>query len=204
MALYTGALDEVEAILACVDFERMNGLVPTVVCDAADGRPRMLAYSTPESLKCALRERAGVYWSRSRRAIWRKGEGSGNAQRLVRVDVDCDRDALIFSVTQSGPTCHSGAERCFGPAPFSWETLARRVEARIADAPSHSYTARLAEDQALLDEKILEEALEVTTARTSDDLAWECADLLYHLTVKMRANGLELRDVFAQLAARAT
>ncbi len=204
MALYTGALDEVDAFVATVDFDRMGGLVPTIVCDAADGRPRMLAYSTPESLQRALREGAGVYWSRSRGALWRKGDESGNTQRLVRAAVDCDRDALTFTVAQQGPTCHTGADRCFGRAPFGWDALTARIDARLADGGAGSYTVRLAGDPALLDAKILEEAEEVTTAVTDAELAWECADLLYFMSVKLRARGLDLRDVFAQLAARAS
>jgi phosphoribosyl-ATP pyrophosphohydrolase len=204
MALYTGALDEVEAFVATVDFDRMGGLVPTIVCDAGDGRPRMLAYSTPESLRRALREGAGVYWSRSRGALWRKGDESGNTQRLVRAAVDCDRDALTFTVAQQGPTCHTGADRCFGRAPFGWDALTARIDARLADGGARSYTVRLARDPALLDAKILEEAEEVTTAVTDAELAWECADLLYFMSVKLRARGLDLREVFAQLAARAS
>ena len=86
-----------------IDFEKCDGLVPTIVCDAEDGRPRMLAYSTAESLDAAVRERAGVYWSRSRQSLWRKGETSGCTQRLISVAVDCDRDALVFYVEQTGP-----------------------------------------------------------------------------------------------------
>jgi phosphoribosyl-ATP pyrophosphohydrolase len=182
----------------------MGGLVPTIVCDAAGGRPRMLAYSTPDSLASALREGAGVYWSRSRATLWRKGDSSGNGQRLVRATLDCDRDALLFTVVQRGPTCHSGAERCFGPAPFAWDTLVRRIDDRLNEGAGSSYTVRLARDRELLDAKVREEAEEITTALSADELAWECADLLYFMSVKLRARGLDLDDVFAQLAARAT
>jgi phosphoribosyl-ATP pyrophosphohydrolase len=204
MALYTGALDEVEAFVASVDFERMGGLVPTVVCDASDGRPRMLAYSTRESLARALREGAGIYWSRSRQSIWRKGETSGHTQTLVRASVDCDRDALVFTVRQAGPTCHTGLDRCFDGAPFEWPALIDRIDTRLAGGGPGSYTVKLAADPVLLDGKIIEEAQEVIEAQTSEELAWECADLLYFMSVKLRANGLGLADVFAQLAARAT
>jgi phosphoribosyl-ATP pyrophosphohydrolase len=182
----------------------MEGIVPTVVCDVTDGRVRMLAYSTPESLRCALTEGAGVYWSRSRQTLWRKGAGSGNSQRLVRASVDCDRDALIFHVAQNGPTCHTGRDRCFDGPNFAWETLIARIDDRLRTCQGASYTARLARDSALLDAKILEEAEEVTTAPDGGSLAWECADLLYFMSVRLRSKGLGLCDVFAQLAARAT
>jgi phosphoribosyl-ATP pyrophosphohydrolase len=204
MALYTGALDEVEAFVASIDFERMGGLVPTIVCDAGDGRPRMLAYSTPGSLRRALREGAGIYWSRSRASIWRKGDTSGHAQALVRASVDCDRDAIVFTVRQTGPTCHSGRERCFDGAGYDWNRLIGRIDERLATDSRSSYTVSLARDPVLLDGKIIEEAQEVIEAQTPAELAWECADLLYFMSVKLRSRGLGTADVFAQLAARAT
>lgn len=186
-----------------IDFEKCGGLVPTVVCDAADGRPRMLAYSSPESLETAVREQTGVYWSRSRQRLWRKGETSGNTQHLIRIETDCDADALIFYVEQRGPTCHTGAERCFPREPFTWETLVTRVSQRAAAGGTASYTHKLLNDPTLLDAKILEEAVEVTLARTKAEVAWECADLLYFMTVRMRAAGIRIADVMAQLEARA-
>jgi phosphoribosyl-ATP pyrophosphohydrolase/phosphoribosyl-AMP cyclohydrolase len=203
MALYTGALDEVDAFIAAIDFERMNGLVPTIVCDAGDGRPRMLAYSTKESLALALRAGAGIYWSRSRQAMWCKGETSGHAQRLRRVEVDCDRDALTFTVVQTGPTCHTGRDRCFGDAPFEWPALVERIDARLSERSASSYTVKLSADAVLLDGKIIEEAQEVVEAQSDEELAWECAEMLYFRSVKLRSRGLATRDVFAQLASRA-
>jgi phosphoribosyl-ATP pyrophosphohydrolase len=204
MALYTGALDLIDAFLAVLDFEKVDGMLPTIVCDAGDGRPRMLAYSTRESLALALREGKGIYWSRSRNALWRKGESSGNVQHLVRVDVDCDRDALVFTVDQTGATCHTGSERCFRESRFDWTSLVRRIDDRLSSRDEGSYTARVAGEPALLNAKIMEEAREVTEAATRDEIAWECADLLYFMSIKLRANGVDLNDVFAELASRAS
>ena len=201
MALYSGKLDEVEAFVASLNW--CGSLVPTMVCDARGGRVRMLAYSSPESLRLALRGGEGIYWSRSRQSIWRKGETSGATQRLVRVCADCDRDALVFYVDQLGATCHSGATRCFSDASFSWSDLVARVDARMACSDASSYTRRLLDDPALLDEKLREEIDEVIAAPDSRNLAWECADVLYFLSVKMRASGIDIEDVMAQLAARA-
>jgi phosphoribosyl-ATP pyrophosphohydrolase/phosphoribosyl-AMP cyclohydrolase len=203
MALYTGSIDPVEAFVATIDFTRGGGLVPTVVCDAGDRGIRMLAYSNPESLGIALREGIGAYWSRRRAQLWRKGETSGATQRLVRVEVDCDRDALAFYVDQSGATCHTGAERCFGAPPFSWSTLLTRIERRAQSGDQHSYTRKLLADPSLLRAKLLEEAEEVADAVTHDEVAWECADLLYFLSVRMEQAGVRIDDVMAQLAARA-
>jgi phosphoribosyl-ATP pyrophosphohydrolase len=203
MALYTGSIDPVDAYVATVDFLRGTGLVPTVVCDAGDGSVRMLAYSNAESLAIALREGIGAYWSRRRREIWRKGETSGSTQRLLRVELDCDRDALTFYIDQSGATCHTGASRCFGTQAFSWNTLLARIEQRANNGDTRSYTRKLLADPALLREKLLEESAEVAEAVTHDEVAWECADLLYFLSVRMQQAGVRIDDVMAQLASRA-
>ena len=203
MAIYTGRIDPVDAVLSIVDFSKNGGLVPTIVCDASDCTVRMFAYSTRESLAIALRDGAGVYWSRSRSELWRKGATSGSTQRLIRVELDCDRDALTFYVDQSGVTCHTGAKRCFGPPPFSWNTLVRRIDERASSADESSYTRRLLADPSLLRAKLLEEAQEVAQAETHDEVAWECADLLYFLSVRMRQARVSIDDVMAQLASRA-
>jgi phosphoribosyl-AMP cyclohydrolase / phosphoribosyl-ATP pyrophosphohydrolase len=186
-----------------IDFEKCGALVPTIVCDAHDGRPRMLAYSTRESLDAALREGAGIYWSRSRKCLWRKGERSGCIQRLISIDSDCDHDALIFYVEQTGPTCHLGNDRCFADPPFSWEALMTRIRDRAENGGRGSYTRELLADPTLLDLKLLEEAHEVVEAETPEQVAWECADLLYFLSVKMEAARVGIADVMAELAARA-
>ena len=203
MALYTGSIDPVDAFVATVDFSRGNGLVPTVVCDAGDRSVRMLAYSNAESLGIALREGIGAYWSRRREEIWRKGETSGATQRLMRVELDCDRDALTFYIDQSGATCHTGALRCFGTPAFSWNTLLGRIEQRANNGNERSYTRKLLADPVLLREKLLEESAEVAEAVTHDEVAWECADLLYFLSVRMQQAGVGIDDVMAQLASRA-
>ncbi|HEY2476970.1 MAG TPA: phosphoribosyl-ATP diphosphatase [Candidatus Cybelea sp.] len=186
-----------------IDFEKCGGLVPTIVCDADDGRPRMLAYSTPQSLDAALREHAGIYWSRTRQCLWRKGERSGFTQRLISVSADCDRDTLVFYVEQTGPTCHKGTDRCFDEAPFSWSTLMSRVQRRTESSAGYSYTRELLANPALLAAKLIEEANEVAQAGTRRQVIWECADLLYFLTVKMQAASIGIADVMTELASRA-
>lgn len=186
-----------------IDFKKCGGLVPTIVCDASDGRPRMLAYSNAESLEAAMSRRRGIYWSRSRNRLWYKGECSGNTQRLIYVEADCDADALVFYVEQKGPTCHTGAERCFAYKPFTWQTLHERIANRARGAEPSSYTRQLLDNSAMLEEKILEEALELTLARTKAEVTWECADLLYFMTVRMHAAGIQIADVMRELLARA-
>ena len=193
-----------KALVNSLDFAKGGGVVPTVVCDAVSGQPRILAYSTRESLASALQQEAGIYWSRSRGRIWRKGETSGNTQRLVRVVPDCDRDALIFYVEQSGPSCHLGVESCFdGEAPFTWATLAERLRQRAVERDASSYTRQLLSDDSLLASKLTEEAAELAEARSRSEVIWECADLLYFMTVKMQQTGIGVADVMNELERRA-
>jgi phosphoribosyl-ATP pyrophosphohydrolase len=200
MALYTGRLDLAEALLGRCDFSR--GPLPTVVQDE-EGRIRMLAWSTAESLARALRVRRGVYFSRSRRAIWLKGETSGNAQHLLRVRYDCDGDALLFTVRQEGQACHTGRASCFGErGALDLHRLRRLVAERRAADPVSSYTARLLCDPDLLHAKIREEAGEVAAARGRRDLVWELADLLYHTTVLMEAEEIAIGEIEAELRGR--
>jgi len=202
MAMYTGALDPVEAFLACADFERgAGGLMPTFVTDER-GRALMLAWSSPDSLREALRERRGVYFSRSRADIWRKGDTSGATQRLLRADLDCDGDALRFTVEQTGGACHTGADTCFGRHPFDLAALERAIVDR---ADGDGYTAKLVGDPRLARRKLSEEAYETIEAAQDGDRAavtGEAADTLYHLLALLRAEDISLRDVERELWGR--
>ncbi|MCA9791066.1 MAG: phosphoribosyl-ATP diphosphatase [Candidatus Eremiobacteraeota bacterium] len=110
MALYTGALSPASVVVDCLDWEKCPQM-PTVVSDGK--QVLMLAYSTPESLARALSEGKGIYFSRSRNQLWEKGLSSGHTQRLVSCRTDCDRDALLALVEQTGPACHTGRRSCF-------------------------------------------------------------------------------------------
>ncbi|TFG79659.1 MAG: hypothetical protein E4H20_11790, partial [Spirochaetales bacterium] len=187
MAIYKGILDPADALMACLSSDRSDGLWPTVVCDER-GVALGLAYSDSESLGTAFRERAGVYRSR-RHGLWRKGETSGNRQELLRVDVDCDRDTLRFTVRQGGSGfCHRGSRSCWGPAPGNCpesadsgigrleRTIAgRKAELDLDTAPAASYSARLFRDDALLSAKLLEEASELAEASGPERAAEEAA-----------------------------
>lgn len=202
MALYTGLLDLAEAFAAPLVSDRPDGLWPTVVCDQ-QGLALGLAYSSPASLRAAVAERRGVYWSRSRGELWRKGESSGAVQELLRVDADCDRDALRFTVRQHGPGfCHRGTWGCWGED-RGLGALERRLEERLRNAPDGSYTARLARDPELLAAKLTEEAGELAAAAGESELAWEAADLLYFTLVRLVGGGLGLEAVARELDRRA-
>ncbi len=201
MALYTGRLHLADALAAPLRSDRPDGLWPTVVVDEL-GSCLGLVYSNADSLRAAVEERRGVYWSRSRAALWRKGETSGAVQELLRVDLDCDRDALRFVVRQRPPGfCHLGRWSCFGREE-GLGRLERVVAARREAAPVGSYTKRLFEDPALLAAKLREEAGELAEAESREDVVWEAADLLYFTLVRLAAAGVPLADVIRHLDRR--
>lgn len=200
MALYTGALELGDAVAAPLRSDRPDGLFATVVTDER-GVALGLAWSSRESLREAVRTGRGVYHSR-KRGLWVKGESSGAAQELLRVDLDCDRDALRFVVRQAGAGfCHEGTWTCWGEQ-RGLGALARTLAARVADAPAGSYTRRLLDDPALLRAKLLEEAGELADA-PSDQVAWEAADVLYFAAVALARAGVSLADAEAHLDRRA-
>jgi phosphoribosyl-ATP pyrophosphohydrolase/phosphoribosyl-AMP cyclohydrolase len=170
-----------------------TGLIPVVVQDAASGDVLMVAYANRAALDRTAQTGLAHFWSRSRGALWRKGETSGHDLRVRELRADCDRDALLMVVDPAGPACHTGTRTCFGDdTPTSagiMAELARVIAARASASPESSYTARLLAkglDHVL--KKIGEEATEVVLAAKSESderLAEEAADLLYHLVVAM-------------------
>jgi len=166
------------------------------------GQALGLCWSNAESLARALDTGTGVYWSR-RRGLWEKGKESGAVQELLRVDLDCDRDALRFTVRQHGPGfCHLGCTTCWGPA-TGLDALAVTLAARLADAPAGSYTRRLLDDPGLLRAKLVEEAGELSEATTPAHAVEEAADLLYFALVALARAGRPLAEVEAVLDRRA-
>lgn len=200
MAIYTGRLDVADAFAAPLVSDRPDGLWPTVVVDEA-GQSLGLVYSNGESLRAAVNEGRGIYWSR-RRGLWRKGESSGQTQELLRVEADCDRDALKFTVRQAGGGfCHRGTRSCWGDERGLGD-LARRLAGRFPDAPAGSYTARLFADPRLLAAKLREEADELADAAGQEEVIHETADLLYFALVAMVRGGVELSAVERELDRR--
>lgn len=192
-----------------------DGLIPAIVQDATDGRVLTLAWMNRESLEMTIARRETWFWSRSRQELWHKGATSGNTQHVRSVALDCDGDAVLVTVDQTGVACHTGAATCFhrpltgdAPEPFAALTdLTRTVTARAADAdPDSSYTARLlAKGIDTVCKKVGEEATEVVIAakgREHGQVVYESADLLYHLAVLWTAAGVSLEEVAAELASR--
>ena len=190
-----------------------KGLIPAIVVDAATEQVLTLAYMNEESLRISLEKKLTCFWSRSRQALWLKGETSGNYQHIVSITADCDYDALVVKVNKEGPACHLGEESCFhNPvlgeenAPFRLEGLYDLLQDRKATLPDGSYTTYLFQkglDKIL--KKVGEESTEVIIAGKAEDKAetiYEIADLTYHVLVLMAQMGISVEDVKKELASR--
>ena len=205
-----------------------DGLVPAIVRDAADGEVLILAWMDREALDATLSTGEVHFHSRSRDALWKKGETSGNTLRVRAIAADCDADALLVTAEPAGPTCHRGTRTCFDavdaplPTPtqgFAWlEELWATIGARATERPSGSYTTSLLDGGVdAVSRKVTEEATEVLLAAKDDAtaqvtgadraatraaLAGEAADLLYHALVLLAERGLQPRAVMDVLEAR--
>lgn len=198
-----------------------RGLVPVIAQEADSGAVLMLAYADREALRETERTGQAHYWSRSRGSLWKKGETSGHLQRVVEIRADCDADAVLYRVRQTGPACHTGEDSCFhrrvedetfaeaGPVTGEDHVLSR-IEAILREReetrPEGSYTTYLFEkglDKIL--KKVGEEAAETIIAAKNpgtDELRSESADLLFHLLVLLRARGLPLTGLWEELEGR--
>jgi phosphoribosyl-AMP cyclohydrolase / phosphoribosyl-ATP pyrophosphohydrolase len=195
-----------------------RGLLPVVVQDVGSGAVLMLAWANREAVEKTLATGEAHFWSRSRQALWRKGETSGNVLAVVEVTADCDGDALLVRARPAGPACHRGTRSCFEPNPAQLELgwLAAVLESRRGADPVVSYTARLlGEGIERIAQKVGEEGVETAIAAVAlasrgpegqdgrrQALAGEAADLLYHLLVLLQASGVEPSAVRHELLGR--
>lgn len=193
------------------------GLVPAIVQDASSHRVRMLGYMNREALDRTIDTGKLHFWSRSRQALWMKGETSGNVHHVAGMRTDCDGDTLLVLVRADGPTCHLGTETCFTDRPgIALDTLPMtsdvvdEVASVVRDRREHpvagSYTNYLlAEGIDKIGKKVAEEAAEVIIAAKNGDsasLAAESSDLIYHLLVMLEAAGVPSEEVWKVLATR--
>ena len=196
-----------------IDWGKSDGLVPVIVQHADTADVLMLGYMDREALAATLARGRVVFYSRSKRRLWEKGETSGNYLQLVEIRADCDADALLLAALPAGPVCHTGSNSCFGDAPLTGDAplgflleLEQLIGQRIVAPTEGSYTANLvARGIRRVAQKVGEEGLEVALAGAGESdpaLIGESADLLYHLLVLLRARGLPLTAVIAQLQRR--
>ncbi len=198
-AFYSGKINLTEAFVCTIDFSK--GLVPTIA-QSTSGRVLMLGYSNRESIVKTLTTRKGVYFSRSRKRIWVKGETSGNRQRVLAVAKDCDSDALIYTVEQRGNACHTGNFSCFGASKFSQQYLLEFLKNRLMSGSKDSYSFKIANEKGALARKIVEEAREITLARSRAERVWEIADLQYFISLYMAKHNLTHEEILNELSLR--
>ncbi|MEF8835073.1 MAG: bifunctional phosphoribosyl-AMP cyclohydrolase/phosphoribosyl-ATP diphosphatase HisIE [Candidatus Thermoplasmatota archaeon] len=196
-----------------------DGLLPVITQDL-DGTVLTLAYMDEEALELTLETGKAHYYSRSKQRIRMKGEVSGNTQNVEEIEVDCDRDALLMKVKQKGAACHTGHYSCF----YSSLSDSKRDEQKIEDIDyslnilkeleevikdrkeepvEGSYTSCLfSKGEEEIDKKLGEEAVEVLVANDKEKVVLECADLLYHLIVKLTHEDIDLDEVMKELRRR--
>ena len=197
-----------------------RGLVTVVVQDRLTGEIRMLAHANQAALEATLATGDGHFYSRSRQAMWRKGETSGHTLRVAEVWTDCDADAVVYQVEPVGPSCHTNRQTCFfrrvdaagvhddehAHARPALAALWAELEARRSSSGDRSYTRKLLDGGApKIGEKIREEADELARAIADESeqrVVSEAADELYHLLVGLLHRGVTLRDVEEELAKR--
>ncbi|MEJ5339590.1 MAG: bifunctional phosphoribosyl-AMP cyclohydrolase/phosphoribosyl-ATP diphosphatase HisIE [Aquificaceae bacterium] len=195
-----------------------EGLIPVIAQDHRTGEVRMFAWANDEAIRKTLETGYAHYYSRSRKSIWKKGETSGELQRVVEVRVDCDEDALLYIVEQEKNTaCHTGERNCFfrnlegGQAkrvlPFeALQRLQEVIRQRLQDMPEGSYTVKLykeGEDRVL--QKFGEEAIETLIALkrgAPEEIRAEASDMLYHLLLMLTIRGIGIEEVLSELAGR--
>jgi len=181
-------------------------LKPVITQDVSTKEVLMLAYANDEALKKTKETGYAWYWSRSRKKLWKKGETSGNVQKIVEIREDCDSDALLYIVEQKGVACHTGKYSCFREEkPFTLEELEKVIDQRNREKPEGSYTVKLFIEEDLACKKVLEEAEEVVRAARSEGkqrTIEEAADLVYHLMVLLARKGIKLKEVLSELALR--
>ena len=191
-----------------LDFEKADGLVPVIAQHWLTGEVLMLGYATRDAIDTSLETGQLTFHSRSRNALWTKGETSGNTLRVVSLHGDCDGDAVLARVDPGGPTCHTGDRSCFG-APPTLRGLADVLEARKVAAEAGgalpSYTVKLLTDRNLRLKKLGEEATELALACADGDgerVREEAADVVYHTLVAALAAGVDLDAILEALEAR--
>ena len=201
MALYTGKVPLSESFIACLNWEK-SPLIP-VIAQSETGEVLMLGYVNQEALRATFQSGYLTFWSRSRNKLWQKGETSGNTLEVLKVRADCDRDTVLATVRPKGGVCHTGAWTCFQTSadrPYSLGFLYEIIRSRFANPTPGSYTATLTAPR--VREKLLEEAEELTEAEGRDEAVWECADVLYFLSVLMYQENVSWKDVLDELDRR--
>jgi phosphoribosyl-ATP pyrophosphohydrolase/phosphoribosyl-AMP cyclohydrolase len=191
-------------------WEKMSSLIPAIIQHHKTGAVLMQGYMNQASLEQTLISEKATFFSRSKQALWVKGETSGNFLNVKQVVTDCDKDSLLIACDPIGPSCHLGTESCFPEQALTQQNflsqLEQVIESRKNDAPEDSYTAHLfSRGTTKIAQKVGEEGVEVAlaaVAETKEDLLGECADLFYHTLVLLQDQNIDLSEVMAVLQKR--
>ncbi|WP_313917467.1 bifunctional phosphoribosyl-AMP cyclohydrolase/phosphoribosyl-ATP diphosphatase HisIE [Tahibacter sp.] len=195
---------------ASLDWSKGDGLLPAIVQHWRSGTVLMQGWMNPAALQQTLDSGKVTFYSRSKQRLWTKGERSQHWLLLRGVLTDCDRDSLLLRAEPQGPTCHLGSDSCFGAealqSPGFLDQLDALVAARERERPAGSYTTQLFDGGLRrIAQKVGEEGVETALAAVAQDeaaLVGEAADLLFHLTVLLRARGLPLAAAIEELQRR--
>lgn len=199
-----------------------KGLIPAIVQDEASGKLLMMAWMNRDTLQMTRESGYTHFYSRSRNEVWKKGETSGNTQKVKKIFYDCDNDTLLVTVEPAGPACHTGEESCFFTELDSGDALVAEkpsgvdenilsriyqvIQQRKRERPEGSYVAKLFDkgESAIL-KKIGEESTEfVIGCKNSDaqEIVSEAADLWFHTMVAMAQHDIPPEKIFAELRKR--
>ncbi|MBQ3648685.1 MAG: bifunctional phosphoribosyl-AMP cyclohydrolase/phosphoribosyl-ATP diphosphatase HisIE [Treponema sp.] len=202
MALYTGVVSLKDSFIECLDWKKTDGMIPLIAQSEA-GEVLMMGYANKDAFERTFKDGKLTFFSRTRKALWTKGETSGHFLQLVKLRADCDRDTVLATVIPHGGACHTGSWTCFGSEPdakSNMERLYATIADRFANPKPGSYTATLNDKR--VREKVMEEAEELTEAEGKDEVVWEAADLLYFVSVLMYKEGVNWQDVYNELDKR--
>lgn len=214
---------DIQEIINRVDWQKIDGLLPTIVQDYKSNEVLMMGFMNKESLELSLSTKVAHYYSRSRKRLWKKGESSGHIQTIHAFKIDCDNDTLLIKVHQEGVACHTGRPSCFFTELETGEinseveietdaaygvinTLYHTIQERKNADPETSWTAKLFSkgDNTIL-KKVVEEAGEFTFAYKDNDdgeMVYEAADLTYHMLVALAAKNISPDRIKQELASR--
>lgn len=204
----TDSVKDKSALSNSLDWDKQDGLIPAIVQNHLTGKVLMLGYMDKAALDKTLETGSVTFFSRSKQALWTKGETSGHTLELVAIDKDCDNDSLLVQVLPNGPTCHLQTESCWpdGNAHTFLDNLANLIADRKGDDPKSSYTAHLFESGTKrIAQKVGEEGLEAALAAATHnkpELIDEASDLIYHLLVLLEDQDLSLADITDNLRKR--
>jgi phosphoribosyl-AMP cyclohydrolase / phosphoribosyl-ATP pyrophosphohydrolase len=194
-----------------INFNKLGGLVPAVIIDNKNDQVLMVGFMNWESLTKTIETGLVTFFSRSRNALWTKGETSKNYLKLIDIKSDCDNDSLLVYALPEGPTCHRGTYSCFEgieekTSKYFLHELYNLIKSRKDELPEGSYTARLFnEGENRIIQKVGEEAVETIIAAKNHDkieIINEASDLVYHLLVMLADQNIELEEIISNLKSR--